>query len=171
MNYFYQESTRLVFRKLNRKDIPAWTQFFINNDRLKFLGIDLNKSPENHATEWVERQLDRYENEGLGHLAVERKETGEFIGVGGIIPRTLENKIEFEIAYSLLPQFWEKGYATELAQQMKHFGLKYLDASRLISIIDEENSASINVAVKNGMRVLFETQYLGMQVQVYGIEK
>ena len=170
MNYFEQQTTRLKFRKLTRKDIPNWTKFFINNDRLKFLGIDLTKSPETHATEWIEKQIDRYETQGLGHLAVELKDTNEFIGVGGIIPRELENRSEFEIAYSLIPQFWKKGYGIELAHQMKEYGFSNLKAKRFVSIIDKDNTDSINIAIKNGMNILFETQYLGMEVQVYSIQ-
>ncbi|BDC98909.1 GNAT family N-acetyltransferase [Persicobacter psychrovividus] len=171
MNYFKQESERLKFRKLEIEDIPSWRAFFVGNDRLKFLGIDLSKKPDTLAAEWIERQLKRYEKEGLGHLAVELKETDEFIGVGGIIPRTLESKNEFEIAYSLLPKFWKNGYGTELAEQMKKYGFEKIKADRLVSIIDKENYDSINVAVKNGMKVLFETTYLGMDVEVYGIIK
>jgi [ribosomal protein S5]-alanine N-acetyltransferase len=102
-------------------------------------------------------------------LAVVLKDTDEFIGVGGIIPRQLENKIELEIAYSLLPRFWKNGYGTELAKQMKEFGFENIKTKRFVSIIDKENSDSINVALKNGMEVLFETKYLGMDVQVFGI--
>ncbi|SDX46699.1 GNAT family N-acetyltransferase [Aequorivita viscosa] len=169
MNYFNQQTERLKFRKLTREDIPVWTSFFVNNDRLRFLGIDLSNKPETHATEWIEKQLERYETEGLGHLAIELKETSEFIGVGGIIPRELENKNEFEIAYSLLPKFWNNGYGTELAKKMTKYGFENIKPERFVSIIDKENSDSINVALKNGMKVLFETQYLGMNVEVYGI--
>jgi RimJ/RimL family protein N-acetyltransferase len=170
MNYFNQESERLKFRKLTRDDIPVWTSFFVNNDRLRFLGIDLSKSPEMHANEWIEKQLERYESLGLGHLAVELKESNEFIGVGGIIPRELDGNIEFEIAYSLLPQFWKQGYGTELAKQMKKYGLDHIQTKRFVSIIHKQNSDSIQVARKNGMRILFETQYLGIDAVVYGID-
>lgn len=170
MNYFSQQSARLSYRKLTRADIPAWTVFFINNDSLRFVGIDMTQKPEALAREWVEMQLKRYTEQGLGHLAAEIKETGEFIGVGGILPRELEGKSEYEIAYSLLPSCWGKGYGTELARQMKHYGARNIKAERWVSIIDKENIASINVAIKNGMKVLFETHYLGMEVAVYGVE-
>ena len=169
MSYFDQQTTRLRFRKLTREDIPTWTRFFIDNDSLRFLGIDLSKKPETHAREWIEKQLERYETEGLGHLAAILKDTDEFIGVGGIIPRILEGRNELEIAYSLLSEFWGKGYGTELAIQMKAYGLEHLKPERFVSIIDVENSNSINVAIKNGMEVIFETEYLGMNVQVYGV--
>ena len=169
-SYFHQESDRLKFRKLTRDDIPQWTEFFIQNDRLRFLGIDLTKSPEAQATDWIEKQFDCYEQQGLGHLAVELKGTHTFIGLGGILPRTMGNRQEYEIAYSLLPQYWQKGYGTELARQMKSYGWAHIPTDRFISLIHKENTSSIRVAVKNGMRILFETQFLGMDVFVYGIE-
>ena len=170
MNYFEQESERLRFRKITVKDIPGWTEFFYNNDHLSFLGIDLNKSEEELAKEWVMTQLGRYETQGLGHLAVETKAGGVFIGMGGIIPRELEGRIEHEIAYSLKPQFWGKGYGTELAQTMKKFGFEHIPTDRFVSIIDIRNKRSIQVAKKNGMKALFRTTYLGMTVDVYGIK-
>jgi len=169
MTYFNQETERLRFRKLTLSDIPLWTTFFVDNDRIKYLGIDLTKSAKTHACEWIKKQLERYETEGLGHLAVELKENGAFIGVGGILLRELESQKEYEIAYSLLPNFWKKGYGTEVARQMKTYGSEHIKTERFVSIIDVENADSINVAIKNDMEILFETEYLGMNVFVYGI--
>ena len=168
MTYFDQQTERLTFRKLTRKDIPVWTEFFVDNDRIRFLGIDLSKKPETQATDWIEKQLERYKLAGLGHLAIELKDPKVFIGVGGIIPRELDKKNEFEIAYSLLPNYWNNGYGTEIARQLKVFGLESLKSERLISIIHVDNMASKKVALKIGMESLFESQYLGMKVTVYG---
>lgn len=171
MDYFSQETDRLRFRKLTKEDIPSWLEFFEGNDRLHFLGIgeDSPKSKETIAEEWILAQFARYNEQSLGHLAVELKETSEFIGMGGVLPRELEGKKELEVAYSLKPKFWKKGYGTEIAKQMKHYGSKMLDANRFISIIHIENIDSINVAKKNGMQVLFRTTFLGMTVDVYGV--
>lgn len=168
--YFNQQSSRLSFRKLGHEDIPKWKPFFENNDRLKYLGIDISKSPDELATEWIERQLERYETSGLGHLAITLKGTREFIGVGGIIPRTIENNPEFEIAYSLLPQYWGNGFATELAQTMKNFGFDQLGLSRMISLIAIGNSSSVQVAKRNGMQFEKRRKFLGMEVEVYSSE-
>lgn len=169
MNYFNQESERLRFRGLTEEDIPAWTAFFVANDLLAYLGIDLSKGNAVLAEEWIRMQFGRYENQGLGHLAVERKDTGAFIGMGGLLPRDLNGKLEYEIAYSLKPEYWGHGYGTEIATTMKQYGDQHIDAHRFISIIHIENSASARVAKKNGMAVLFTTEYLGMPVEVYGV--
>ena len=171
MNYFNQETKRLKLRRLTLDDIPTWTEFFINNDRLRFLGIDTTKDSKILATEWIQSQLKRYENQGLGFLALIEKETNSFVGLAGILPREINETTEFEIAYSLKPQFWKKGFATEVAIQLKEFGLNNKIAPRLISIIDKENIDSIKVANKNKMNILYEIDnYLGMNVYVFGIE-
>lgn len=167
-SYFLLNSERLSLRKLTLEDITAWTLFFKNNDRLHFLGIDVSKSHEVLATEWIERQLQRYETEGLGHLAIESIENGEFIGLGGILPRVIDGKQEYEIAYSLFKDYWGNGYATELAQMMFGFGKEHIKTDQFISIIHVDNEASKNVALKNGMNPLYEMNYLGMDVIVYG---
>ena len=170
MDYFNQESKRLYYRKLTLEDIPSWTTFFENNPKLKYLGIDLTRDYNVLAGEWIEKQLERYENQGLGHLAVILKSTNEFIGMGGILPRVVDGHDEFEIAYSLKPPYWGKGYATEMAQTMKTYGIGNIKTKRLVSIIDVNNTPSARVATKNGMKVIRSTQYLGMNVDVYGIE-
>ena len=106
MNYFQQETKRLHLRKLTQDDIPTWTEFFVDNDRLKFLGIDVTKDSQTLATEWIQSQLKRYENQGLGFLALIEKETNNFIGLAGILPREINETTEYEIAYSLKKEFW-----------------------------------------------------------------
>ncbi len=171
MNYFEQESERLIYKKLENSDIAKWESFFIGNNRLHFLAIDTSQTPHQLAKEWIEKQQNRYKTDGLGHLAVIEKESGEMVGVGGILTRFFDNKPYFEVSYSLKPVFWGKGFGTEIAQQMKKFGQENGIASHFISIIHKENRDSIRVAEKNGMIPLFDSSYLGMDVIVYGDEK
>lgn len=166
--YFNQESDRLIFRRLTSNDSKSWEEFYENNDRLHFVGADASKTKEELAETAVNRQLERYENDGLGLLAVIEKNSGIFIGLGGIILREIEGKPEFEISYSLKPPFWKKGYGTEIATQMKSFGQKHGVSKHFISIIDKENRDSRNVASKNGMDIIKEITFMGMNVFIYG---
>ncbi|CAH0336731.1 hypothetical protein FVB9288_02444 [Flavobacterium sp. CECT 9288] len=168
MEYFNQETERVILRKLTMSDVEKWTGFFVDNQMLKYVGIDMSKSPSTLATDWISKQLERYENQGLGHLAAIEKNSGEFIGVSGIIPREVDGKAQMEISYSLKQEFWGKGFATEISTQLKKFGLENNISNQFVSIIDKENIASINVAIKNGMKVLSETKYLGMDVFILG---
>lgn len=170
MNYFTQETERLKFRKLTEDDIESWTEFFDKNDRLDYMGFpDKTKDKYTISSEWIFMQLERYENCGLGHLAVIEKSTEKFIGMGGIIPRVLFDQNEFEVAYSLKPPFWKKGFGTEIATQLKNFGFMNKISNRFISIIHIDNLDSIHVAEKNGMSILHETDYNQMPVFIFGV--
>jgi len=162
MDYFNQESIRLKFRKVTLEDIPKWAEFFINNDRLQYVGINSVESKEVMAEKWIEGALKKYENKEYGLLAVELKDSGEFIGMGGILLWELNGKKEHEIAFSIIPKYWNNGYATEIAQTIKNYCFKNIDANRFISIVHVENIASAKVAKKNGMHVLFNTEFHGM---------
>ena len=168
--YFNQKTERLTFRKLSKNDIESWKDFFVENDRLSFLGLDVTKTVYELSEGWINKQLERYENEGLGHLAVIENASGEFIGMGGILVRDIQSKKEYEIAYSLKPRFWKKGFGTEIANKMRKFGIENNISRKFISIIDKRNIDSINVAKKNNMTILTETEYLGMNVYIYGVE-
>lgn len=167
MNYFNQQSERLTYRALTENDIQGWLEFFEDTQSLEFLGIDPNKAPLSIAQEWITKQLERYANDGTGHLAVIENSTGAFIGMTGILKRNLNDQIEFEIAWSVKPKYRNKGYATEMAQTMKKFGYKHALAPSFISIIHKKNFASIQVAKKNKMTLRNETNYLGMDVFVF----
>lgn len=87
----------------------------------------------------------------LGLWATIYRETGEFIGRCGLLPWTIDNRHEVEVAYLLDKKFWGKGLATEAAQALVQYGFEHLQLSRLICLIDQENEASIRVATKIGM--------------------
>jgi RimJ/RimL family protein N-acetyltransferase len=120
------------------------------------------------STSWINKQIERYQAQGLGLLAVIERESGQLVGMAGIIPRNIKNKDYFEIAYSMKPSFQRKGYATEAAMMMKQFGVMNNLSSSFISVIHPENYSSIRVAEKNGMSYKFDAEYLSMSVQVYG---
>ena len=168
MDYFNHESERLSFRKLTDGDIDSWLEFFKNNDSLHFLGMDESRSHLDLATEWINKQINRYQENGLGHLAVIEKKSAKLIGFSGIIKRELNGETFFEIGYSFKPSSWGKGYASEAARHFKSVGLKLKIAKKFISIIHIENKASMNVAKKNDMAQLFNSHYMGMEVIVYG---
>lgn len=169
MDYFNQVSDRLYFRRVAPSDILSWESFFINNDGLKFLGVDLSKGPTVLSEEWIHNQLLRYKKEGYGLLAVIEKSSQLLIGMGGIIPREVDGTKDYEIAYSLKPEYWGKGYGTEIALKIKDFGRESQLSQRFISIIDKANLRSIRVAEKNGMSIERETTFLGLDVFIYTI--
>ena len=168
MDYYSQETERLILRKLTENDIDTWAEFFVDNPNARFIGLDLSLPKNALSKIWVDKQLKRYADKQFGQLAAIEKSTGNFVGLGGLLTRNLNDKDEFEISYSVLPKFWGKGFATEIAVQMKQFATRNNISDKFISIIHKENEGSMNVAMKNGMTNLYETTFLGMEVFVFG---
>jgi RimJ/RimL family protein N-acetyltransferase len=170
LDYFHQESKELIFRKASNEAIDAWSCFFKDNPGLKFLPIDAKEKPEILAKNWIENQHKRYERDGYGMLAIYKKDHRQLIGMGGILNHELKGKKVYEIAYSIIPIYWNKGYATEIAQQIKKYMILKTEIKELISIIDRKNFASIRVAEKVGMTLKETTNCFGLSVYIYGID-
>ncbi|NND95191.1 MAG: GNAT family N-acetyltransferase [Flavobacteriales bacterium] len=166
-DYFEQESERLQYRAVHEDDIQSWTVFFHQNSFIPFLGIPAGLTEEEMSRQWLRKQLERYQESGLGHLAVIEKSSGKLIGMGGIIPRTIDSQLEYEIAYSIIPVKWGNGYATEIARHMRSAGVELGISDHYISIIHMENTPSMKVAEKNGMSPFQKTSFLDMPVIIF----
>lgn len=165
--YYEQASDRLIFRALTVEDIALWTPFFDRDDYMHFLGQDVNTPGSERSKAWIERQIQRKEENDYGQLAIIEKSSNEFIGVGGIIERDIAGVQEYEITYSLMPSSWGKGYARELAKHFINFAHNAIETKSVISLIHPENQASISVALANGLKLDGEAVFMGIPVEIY----
>lgn len=83
-------------------------------------------------------------------FAVFEQETATMIGSGEITIRDTANR-EGEIGYIFHPDYWGKGYATELARLLVNFGFRELNLHRIYATCDPRNGASAKVLEKIGM--------------------
>jgi ribosomal-protein-alanine N-acetyltransferase len=91
------------------------------------------------------------EHPELGLWATIHKETNRFIGRCGLLPWTIDQHLEVEVAYLLGKDYWGQGLGTEAARAILEYGFEQLRLPRLICLIDRENLASIKVATNIGM--------------------
>jgi RimJ/RimL family protein N-acetyltransferase len=91
-----------------------------------------------------------YARNGFGLYLVVLKDTGEPIGMCGLLKRdTLE---DVDIGYAFLERFWGKGYASEAAAAVMTYGREMLKIPRIVAIIAPHNDASGRVLEKIGLR-------------------
>ena len=163
---------RLLLRRLTEEDFPK--VFAILGDPEVMYAWEHGFSEE-EAHEWLERTFKRYEEDGFGHYAVELRDTGEFVGMVGMIRETLGGKELLGIGWMLRKDCWGHGYATEAAQAVLHDAFERLGAKEIVADIRPENTASIRVAERLGMRAEYEVvkRYRGKDMPhiVYVIKK
>jgi ribosomal-protein-alanine N-acetyltransferase len=165
-----EETARLHFRKINNSDFDSWLEFFKHPSSLEHWVGQFDK-PEIECKKWFDRQAKRYENNEGGMNALIEKQTGILIGYCGLLVQTVDQQKELEVAYSLLPYFRNKGYATEASKKCIDFAFQNNFADSLISIISLTNAPSANVALKNRMKIEKQTVYKENQVNIFRVYK
>lgn len=165
-----EETNRLVFRKISESDYNAWLKFF-EDPQTSIHWMEEKVAPLIACQKWYEKQFWRYENNRGGMNALVEKSSGKLIGHCGLLVQTVDEISELEIGYSLLPDFWNKGYAFEAASHCRDYAFKNDFSKSLISIISLSNVPSQKVALKNKMTIEKETIYNGNKVYIFRVFK
>jgi len=167
------DTKRLTTRKLTIYDTETWLEFMQGEGSLDFAPYAGPSHEE--SKKWIERQLNRYQEDGYGLMALIQKETGEMVGQCGILIQDVEGRKETEVAYHIIPRFRNQGYATEAATAFKEYIFKMGLSESAISLIHVDNVKSQRVAEKNGMRRDFITKrfgyMMGIPMYVYRITR
>lgn len=166
------ETDRLFLREMEQSDFADLCE--ILQDKETMYAYE-HAFSDDEAQEWLDRQMNRYKNDGFGLWAVIDRENGEFLGQCGITWQDIGDETVPEIGYLFKRKYWHNGYATEAAIGCKNYAFDTLGFDRVYSIIRDNNYASQNVAKRNGMSVvkIFVKHYYGMDMPhlVYCIEK
>jgi len=121
--------------------------------------------------EFLNTCISNYQKNGSGLYAIEHKVSKKVIGYCGFYFQIIDSVKEIEIGYRLNREYWNLGIATETSKAIQNYGFNEMGYTRLISIIESENRASVNVALKNGLKLEKETTFKNIPVQIYVIEK
>lgn len=163
-----EETRRLGFRKLIPSDFRVWLPFHQDPRSSKYWkGLPAN--PEIACREQFDRIFERYEKNLGGMNALISKSSGHLIGLCGLMVQTVDGIQELEIGYSILPNYWQKGFATEAAEKCKTHAFENASAKSLISIVQVNNVPSQKVALNLGMVVESTTLYRENEVHIFRV--
>ncbi len=132
------------------------------------------KGPETRAETkvFLERVIASYESGNThGLFAVIHGDDDALIGYCGPVPQVVEGRAEVEIGYRLHRAYWGLGLTTEAARAARDYAFDQLGATRLISIIERANVASIRVAEKSGMRHDSDARFYDVPVRIYAMTR
>ena len=120
---------------------------------------------------WIERQLERYEADGTGLLAIEDVATGEVIGDCGPSFQDVDGESLLELGWHVVRARQGEGVATEAGAVCRDWAFAALGPEFLISLIRPENVASWRVAEKLGFEIWCGTIRAGWGHLVYHLDR
>lgn len=120
---------------------------------------------------WIDRNLERYEREGFGLLAIVERATGDVIGDCGPTVQTVDGERFVELGWHVRRDRQGLGIATEAGRACRDEAWRVLDDDELISLIRPENVASWRVARAVGFRPWRGTVRAGMGHLVWRLDR
>ncbi|AFY81499.1 GNAT family N-acetyltransferase [Oscillatoria acuminata] len=162
------ETKRLILREMTPHDVDDLLEILSDPETMQFYP---QRFDHKMTQAWIERNIQRYAQDGFGLWALIFKENGKLIGDCGLVVQEVEGIEEIEIGYHIRRDLWGKGLATEAAQACRYFGFGQLGFNQLISLINPANIASRRVAEKNGMKLIKEIEWRNQPTCVYTIER
>jgi [ribosomal protein S5]-alanine N-acetyltransferase len=142
---------RLILKEITWDDVDLIHKLHLIGEVAEFNTIGIPR----HTGDTLEVMLSALEDQ---HMKIRQhfgwtvwtKDTEEFVGEGGM-HLSADRFRRGEIHYSLMPEHWHKGYATEIVRRMIRFGFAELMLHRIQAGVASGNRRSIHVLEKAGM--------------------
>ena len=145
------ETKRLIFRQITVDDAEDLHRIYNDPKTMKFMGR-MSDSLE-FEREQIQKHIENYYKKyGFGLWATILKENNQLIGRCGLLYQEIEGAKDLEIAYLLDSDYWGKGLATEAAAMLVELGFERFGFNRIVAFINPQNTASIRVAEKVGLK-------------------
>ena len=144
------ETERLLLRHQVIEDLDDLWALYCDPEITKYIP-DAPRSREEAQEELEWHMHGHPKHPELGLWATIHKETGKFIGRCGLLPWTIDDVNEVEVAYTIARNYWGQGLGSEAAQAILKYGFEKLHLSRMVCLIDPANKATQKVAEKMGM--------------------
>ncbi len=158
------ETSRLRLRGFTEADFPTYRALVTDPAVMRFLG-DGRPLGEIEAWRQLATILGHWTLRGFGLWAVEERDSGRFVGrVGLLEPAGWPG---FELAYTIAPACWGRGYAREAGAAALHHAREVLRRTEIISIIRPDNEASVRVATALGATRSQTIEFLGAPADIY----
>ncbi len=144
------ETERLILRHFTFNDVAFIIELLNDPAFIENIGDKGVRNPEDARKYLVDGPMGSYQEHGHGLNLVVLKQSGERMGMCGLVKRPqLEHP---DIGFAFLPQYWHQGYAFESAAAAMGHGRVELGLETIVAIVSPENRASIKLLAKLGLR-------------------
>lgn len=141
------ETERLRGERVSKSHWQLWLEIGFNRTVMATMGgiWDLEK-----AKQKMQRNCEQWKNHGHGQWIFFDKDTDRFVGRGGIRKVTVNGKEEVELGYALMPNFWDRGLATEIGKKASAIAFERLNYPSVVCYTLVTNKKSQRVMQKIG---------------------
>ena len=146
------QTARLTLREWSAQDLPAMRVYAADEAVVRFMPFGQETEEQSEARLATIFASQRASPRTAFDFAVALTSTEEVIGSCDLVLTFSEGIRDAEIGYLYRRSAWGNGYATEAAQAVLRFGFDQAGGHRIFATHDTENSASLRVLEKLGMR-------------------
>ena len=141
---------RLLLRQWRDEDRAPFAELNADPAVMEHFPSTLSRA---ESDAFVDRMRDRLEENGWGLWALERLDTGEFIGFTGLVffADVLPFAPATEVGWRLRREQWGHGFATEAGRAALEYAFDVLDLDEVVSMTAATNLASQRVMQRLGM--------------------
>lgn len=168
MNIPSIRTPRLVLRPWLPEDAETWFTLLQEDGILRYFP-DPAAPRREKADAYIAYHLAHWEKHGYGHWAVVTQDDDRVVGWTGL--EHLPELGETEVAYLLSKRVWGHGYASEAAGAAIRFGFESAGLESIIGLVHPDNSASIRVLEKCGLRFADRVALWRMSLSRYRIQR
>ncbi|MBD1421463.1 GNAT family N-acetyltransferase [Sphingobacterium chuzhouense] len=141
-------TTKIRLEKLTAADFPVYFNLVGDEDVMAMITervIPLEEAKSDYEKRMLENQF----HSDFGHFKIMEEKSDNFIGVGKLEIEAPDSD-RAELGYMLLPKYWGKGIAGEVARQLIEVARKHGFITKLFAIIDPKNIPSRKILINNG---------------------
>lgn len=143
------QTERLFLRKFQRDDCKKLYEILKDPETMTAWEHGFG---EEETKEFIEMCLRRYEEDGIGHLAVFLKESKTLVGAVGPIMEEIEGQKHLGLGYIIKRDFWGQGYGKEASIACLDYCFDILNKEEVLVEIRPENEGSLALAKSLGFQ-------------------
>lgn len=116
---------------------------------------------------YLDRNLAHWEEHNFGLWMLRDRADGRMCGRGMLRTIELDGQKDVEVGYSLYPEYWGRGWGTEIASTCLERGQNELGLTTMIAITQMDNTGSRRLLEKVGFAFEREKDMNGAQQAIY----
>jgi RimJ/RimL family protein N-acetyltransferase len=158
------ETERLILREFTVDDAAFMLDLLNQPSFIQFIGDRGVRTLDDARKIILTRYIDAYERLGFGVYLTLLRTCQIPIGMCGLIKR--DGLEDVDIGYAFLPEYWSQGYASESASAVLAYARDTLGIRRILGITTPDNTGSIRVLEKAGLKFKHMIQLPGDKTEL-----